>query len=93
MRRCWSWSATTTIRGWGEVRHPSRGFDEGGAIAKVVVGDNSETPGIGTKAIEQLPERFVGLSTAEEVSAVDVVTGASVTSRAIIAGVRQALGL
>ena len=54
---------------------------EGGKIAAVEVGDNSETQGIGSNAIEQLPEQFVGLKTAEEVDALDGVSGATITSK------------
>ena len=56
---------------------------EGGAIESVEVGDNSETQGIGSNAIEQLPEQFVGLKTAEEVDALDGVSGATITSNAL----------
>ena len=54
-----------------------------GAIESVEVGDNSETQGIGSNAIEQLPEQFVGLKTAEEVDALDGVSGATITSNAL----------
>lgn len=68
-------------------------LDDDGKIASVTVGENSETEGIGSKAIEQLPEQFVGLSTADEIDAVDGVSGASLTSNAIKAGIKAALGL
>ncbi len=68
-------------------------LDADGKIASVTVGDNAETAGIGSKAIEQLPEQFVGLSTAEEIDAVDGVSGATITSNAIKDAIKQALGL
>ena len=68
-------------------------LDADGKIASVEIGENSETEGIGSKAIEQLPEQFVGLSTAEEIDAVDGVSGASITSKAIKGGIKAALGL
>ena len=68
-------------------------LDENGAIASVEVGENSETQGIGSNAIEQLPGELVGLSTAEEIDAVDAVSGATVTSNAIKDAVKQAMGL
>ena len=68
-------------------------LDDNGAIATVTVGDNSETAGIGSKAIEQLPEQFVGLSTADEIDAVDGVSGATITSNAIKDAIKQAMGL
>ena len=51
-----------------------------GKIATVTVGDNSETEGIGSKAIEQLPDAIVAANGTE---GVDAVSGASVTSKAI----------
>lgn len=68
-------------------------LDDAGAIASVTVGDNFETPRIGTPAIEQLPEKLIGLSTAEEIDAVDAVSGATLTSNAIKEAVKDALGL
>ena len=57
---------------------------EGGVIASVTVGDNSETQGIGSKAIEQLPEAIVA---ADGTEGVDAVSGATVTSKAIFTAV------
>ena len=61
---------------------------EGGKIASVEVGDNSETDGIGTKAIDQLPEKIVAANGTE---GVDAVAGASVTSSAIFTAVEDCL--
>ena len=61
---------------------------KGGKIASVEVGDNSETDGIGTKAIEQLPAKIVE---AGGTTGVDAVSGASVTSGAIISAVNDCL--
>ena len=60
----------------------------GGKIASVTVGDNSETQGIGSKAIEQLPEAIVAANGTE---GVDAVSGATVTSKAIFTAVDEAL--
>ena len=60
----------------------------GGKITEVVVGDNSETAGIGTKAIEQLPAAIVE---ANGVDGVSTVSGATVTSKAILEAVTAAL--
>ncbi|MBS5451743.1 MAG: FMN-binding protein, partial [Coriobacteriia bacterium] len=49
---------------------------EGGKITAVEVGENSETQGIGTKAIEQLPAKIVE---ANGVEGVDAISGATVT--------------
>jgi uncharacterized protein with FMN-binding domain len=64
-----------------------------GTIASVTVGENSETDGIGSKAIAAMPEEFVGLSTLDQIQGVDGVSGASVTSQALRDAVAQALGL
>ena len=60
----------------------------GGKISDVTVGDNSETQGIGSKAIEQLPAKIVE---ANGTDGVDAVSGASVTSKAIFTAVDEAL--
>ena len=61
---------------------------EGGKVAEVTVGDNSETQGIGSKAIEQLPEAIVAANGTE---GVDAVSGATVTSKAIFTAVEDCL--
>ena len=59
-----------------------------GKVAEVTVGDNAETQGIGTKAIEQLPEAIVA---ANGTAGVDAVSGATVTSKAIFTAVDDCL--
>ena len=59
-----------------------------GKVATVTVGDNSETQGIGSKAIEQLPEAIVAANGTE---GVDAVSGATVTSKAIFSAVEECL--
>lgn len=65
--------------------------DDRGTILSVEVTEQSETEGIGSKAVEQLPERMAGLSSPDEVEAVDGVAGATLTSKAIKAAVQEAL--
>lgn len=60
---------------------------EGDNITAVDVTENKETPEIGGNAIAQLPAKIVEMNTPD----VDVVTGATVTSQAIIAAVKQAI--
>ena len=62
-----------------------------GKIATVEVLEQSETAGIGDKAIEALPGKFVGCATAEEIDAVDAVAGATITSGALREAVKAAL--
>ena len=59
-----------------------------GKIAEVTVGDNSETQGIGSKAVEQLPAKIVE---ANGLEGVDAVSGATVTSKAIFTAVEDCL--
>ena len=58
-----------------------------GEILSVEVGENNATEGIGTRAIEELPDAIVAAGGTE----VDYVSGASITSQAIIDAVNQAL--
>lgn len=64
-----------------------------GTIASVEVTSNSETQGIGSVAVETMPAEFVGLSTADQIDAVDGVAGATESSNALRAAVKDALGL
>ena len=59
-----------------------------GKITEVTVGDNSETQGIGSKAIEQLPSAIVE---ANGIEGVDATSGATVTSKAIFTAVDDCL--
>ena len=58
-----------------------------GVIANVVVTDHAETEEISDPAIADIPTAIVNANSTD----VDVVTGASITSRAIMAAVDQAL--
>lgn len=58
-----------------------------GKISAVEIDDNAETAGIGTMAIDTLPEKIVAANSAD----VDAVSGATMTSDAILAGVRECL--
>ena len=60
---------------------------EDGKITAVTVDSHNETNGIGTMAVEQLPAAIVAANSAD----VDVVANATVTSKAIIAAVKNAL--
>ncbi len=79
---------TGEAEGYGgplKVRVTMNGED----ITKVEVTEHSETPGVGTRAIEALP------SAIEEADSIDVdsISGATVTSQAIKQAVSQAMGL
>ena len=60
---------------------------EDGSIRQVRILEHHETDGVGTLAIEALPEQIAAANSAE----VDSVSGATITSRAICEAVRDAL--
>ena len=60
---------------------------DNGAITAVTVDSHNETPNIGTKAIDELPAKIVAANSAD----VDTVASATVTSKAIMAAVKNAL--
>ncbi len=60
---------------------------EGGKIVKVEAVGADETPGIGSNAIDELPEKIVEANSAD----VEVVAGATYTSKAIIEAVKNAM--
>ena len=60
---------------------------EDGKITAVEVGENNETPGVGSNAIDILPGKIVETQSI----ALDAVTGATITSGAILAAVEDAL--
>lgn len=60
---------------------------EGGKIVKVTSNDALESPGVGAEAIKTLGDRIVR----EQTAGVDGVSGASITSFAVLQGTRQAL--
>ncbi len=64
---------------------------DGDTISAVEVLEQAETEGIGSLAIEQLPDQFIGLSAADAVEAVDGVSGATITSNALKNAVIDAL--
>ena len=64
---------------------------ENGEVKAVEVIQQTETEGIGTPAIENLPAKFVGCKTADDVNGVDVIGGATVTSKALKAAVIDCL--
>ena len=60
---------------------------EGGKITKVEIGDNGETVGIGSNAIDALPAQIIEAQTYD----VEAVGGATVTSNAIKSAVKDCL--
>ena len=60
-----------------------------GTILAVEVGENNATEGIGTIALDALPEAIV----AAQGTNVEMVSGASITSEALISAVNEALAM
>ena len=61
---------------------------DGKNITDVKVLESSETQGVGSVAVEWLPERIVEANSVD----IDGITGATVTSDAIKAAVTEAMG-
>ncbi|MCA1753469.1 MAG: RnfABCDGE type electron transport complex subunit D [Spirochaeta sp.] len=61
---------------------------EGGKAVEIEVTDQGETPGIGDRAYEPLGQAVLDAQTTD----VDVVSGATVTSQAMLAAIREAVG-
>ena len=83
-------AAADSFTGTGEGRNgpvPVTLTMDGGVITAVEIGENAETAGIATPALEQIPQAIVDAQSI----AVDVVSGATLTSNAILAGAEQAL--
>lgn len=64
---------------------------EDGAITAVEVLEHGETEGVGTLAIDAMPSQFVGCTSAEDINALDAVSGATITSKALQEAVIDAL--
>ncbi len=57
------------------------------AITAITVTDHAETPGIGDAAVEKIPERIIAAQSVE----IDTLSGATLTSKAILAAVGQCI--
>lgn len=81
------------------------GLDAEGAVTGVAIVDNAETSGIGSKVMENEPtakgvgvlDQFIGKSAADGTlsvgSSVDAITGATVSTKGVTAGVNAALAV
>lgn len=79
---------TGSAQGYGGEVKVSITMD-GSRITGVTVLEHNETPGVGTRAIDELPARIAQKGDTQ----VDVVAGATITSQAIMAAVNQAAGI
>lgn len=78
---------TEEVEGYGGKFTVITTISAEGKIEKVEVGENGETQDIGSNAIDKLPAKIVE----KQSLAVDVVTGATVTSEAILKAVEAAI--
>lgn len=92
--------AEVTSNGFGGAIQMVIGIDKEGRITGVTVTENSETPNVGSKVVgnQSVLDRFIGMSQADGEITVnsgtnrfDGVSGATVSSRAVTAGVNMAL--
>lgn len=77
---------TGTAQGYGGTLRVGVTLDNG-RIRQVRILEHHETDGVGTRAIEALPDQIASAGSAD----VDSVSGATITSRAICEAVRDAL--
>jgi len=80
-------------RGYGGPIRMAVGVDRNGKVVGVKIVSYAETPGLGTKVVDDpsfLP-RFSGLSTVDEAKKIDTITGATKSSRGVRKGVEAAL--
>ena len=67
------------------------GTDTSGVVVGAALLSASETPGVGTKATDaSYLSKFTGLSS-EDISGVDTITGATISSRAVRRGIESAV--
>lgn len=86
-----------TAKGYGGEMNLLVAIDGDGKISGVEVGSHGETIGIGTRVMEpEFLQQFSGHDSTEQVVAgqgVDVITGATASSRAVMSSVNNALEL
>jgi len=92
---------TVLSKGYGGDVELIIGIDTEGMIVNVVVGSHNETAGLGANAVKpEFRNQFQGKKSAvlkkdepDNAEAVDGLTGATITSRAVTRGINKAVGL
>jgi Na+-translocating ferredoxin:NAD+ oxidoreductase subunit G len=95
---------STTTKGYGGNIKITVGVDTKGSVSGVKIGDNTETPGLGTKAAEKpFISQFDNLLPQEPLKVVknsktkpeeiNAVSGATITSKAVVGAVQAALDM
>lgn len=84
-----------TVRGYSGVIEMLVGVDENGRVSGVKILSHKETPGLGANVAKPgFLQQFVGKSPEDPIEAkkdIDAITGATISSRAVCSGVREAL--
>lgn len=88
-------------KGYGGDIYITVGVDTDGKITGVKIGDNNETPGLGTKANPEITNQLIGLTPIQPLTTVKVktdknediqaISGATITSRAVTDAVEAAV--
>jgi len=89
------WGVRTGPRGYGGPIQLVVGVDRDGKVIGVSIISMNETPGLGTRVVEEdwFLEQFVGLdseSAAKDIRDLDMITGATKSSRGVRNGVEAA---
>ena len=81
-------------KGYGGPVPMAVAFDQQGKISSVKALQNNETPGLGTKVAEaSFVDQFAGKEAqAMELSDVDAITGATISSKAALGSINDAIG-
>ena len=95
---------STSSKGYGGEIKITVGIDKTGKITGVKIGDNTETPGLGSKAADQpFMSQLLNITPKEPLTVVksnkskpeqiDAISGATITSRAVVKAVQAAVGV
>jgi len=86
---------TLVTNGYGGKMLVFVGLDKEGKIVNIMIGDNSETPNLGTEVEnEEFTSQFIGLSKDDNLDTrVDNVARATVSSEAVKVAVKEALDI
>ncbi len=94
------WVCKVSPRGYSSNIEMLVGIEPGGKLAKVIILSQSETPGLGTNIVN--PEfieqpaiynsKGQDLKVTKDGGKVDAVTGATISSRAVLRGINQVFG-
>ena len=86
-------TANASKRGIGGPVYVEITVDDKGALQSVKIGNDrfAETPGLGAKALEPaFAEQFVGKVPPLKIEDIDAITGATITTQAVIDGINTA---